>query len=80
MEHLHAAMSRLRTYHPNAPPYQHHLNATDSYQKPIWAAVAAMDIATEILLFAMPIWIVWDLQMILSTKLLICATFALRLP
>ncbi|KAK5743159.1 hypothetical protein LTR17_002920 [Elasticomyces elasticus] len=39
-----------------------------------------MDIATELLLLAMPAWILFDLQMARRTKIIILSAFALRVP
>lgn len=45
-----------------------------------WVAIAVMDVVTELALFAMPMWILYDLQMAVRTKVIIMGAFALRLP
>ncbi|KAK5687106.1 hypothetical protein LTS10_001243 [Elasticomyces elasticus] len=45
-----------------------------------WIAILVMDIATELLLLAMPAWILFDLQMARRTKIIILGAFALRVP
>ncbi|KAK5744978.1 hypothetical protein LTR17_001729 [Elasticomyces elasticus] len=45
-----------------------------------WIAILIMDIVTELLLLAMPAWILFDLQMARRTKIIILSAFALRVP
>ncbi|KAJ6092079.1 hypothetical protein N7467_004048 [Penicillium canescens] len=47
---------------------------------PRWQAIAALDISTEILLFAFSVALVWGLQMHISHKIVIMVSFAARLP
>lgn len=44
-----------------------------------WQAITALDIATEVLLAAIPFWIVWDLQTQWTRKAKVVFVFALRL-
>jgi hypothetical protein len=45
-----------------------------------WKAITALDIATEIGLFAMAVHLVWGLQAAVPTKLRVIFAFGLRLP
>ncbi|KAF7195150.1 hypothetical protein HII31_03356 [Pseudocercospora fuligena] len=45
-----------------------------------WQAITAFNIIIEILIFAMPIWLVWGLQTDLMRKFTVVAIFSLRLP
>ncbi|KAF2492721.1 hypothetical protein BU16DRAFT_513894 [Lophium mytilinum] len=45
-----------------------------------WQAIAALDATTEILLFAMSLYLVWGIQMPLSSKLIVVGAFSCRLP
>ncbi|CAG8895297.1 unnamed protein product [Penicillium egyptiacum] len=47
---------------------------------PRWQAITALDVSTEILLFAFCISLVWGLQMHVSHKIVIMVSFAARLP
>ncbi|KAJ5963996.1 uncharacterized protein N7479_003872 [Penicillium vulpinum] len=47
---------------------------------PRWQAITALDISTEILLFAFCVALIWGLQMHISHKLVIMISFAARLP
>lgn len=53
---------------------------TDSDKFPRWQAITALDISTEILLFAFCVALVWGLQMHISHKMVIVVSFAARLP
>lgn len=44
-----------------------------------WQTITALDIATEVLLAAIPFWIVWDLQTQWTRKAKVVFVFALRL-
>lgn len=44
-----------------------------------WQAITALDITIEVLLAAMPVWIVWDLQTHWTRKANVVFIFALRL-
>jgi hypothetical protein len=48
-------------------------------QEPGWTAIATLDVALEIAIFLLPVWIVFDL-FALRTKIVVCSAFALRLP
>ncbi|KAK3724870.1 hypothetical protein LTR37_000918 [Vermiconidia calcicola] len=45
-----------------------------------WQALTALDIATEILLLALPLQLVWNLQMPLAKKVIVITALYLRLP
>ena len=45
-----------------------------------WQVITAFNVLIETLLFALPVWLVWDLQTDLSRKMTVIAVFALRLP
>lgn len=51
-----------------------------SLQSSRWIAFTVLDIVTELLLVALPLYQVWDLQMPLKRKLIVIAAFNLRLP
>ncbi|EME79184.1 uncharacterized protein MYCFIDRAFT_22024, partial [Pseudocercospora fijiensis CIRAD86] len=51
-----------------------------SNQYTSWQAITAFNIIIEIFIFAMPIWLVWDLQTDLMKKFTVVAIFSLRLP
>ncbi|KAK5165238.1 uncharacterized protein LTR77_009336 [Saxophila tyrrhenica] len=55
-------------------------SGADQHQTAGWSATAATDVALEVLIFLMPVWIVWDLQMAVQMKTIIILTFAVRLP
>ncbi|KAF2807268.1 uncharacterized protein BDZ99DRAFT_421262, partial [Mytilinidion resinicola] len=45
-----------------------------------WQAISALDATTEILLFAMSLYLIWGIQMPLSSKLIVVGAFSCRLP
>ncbi|KAK3109613.1 hypothetical protein LTR53_016948 [Teratosphaeriaceae sp. CCFEE 6253] len=45
-----------------------------------WQVITALDIITEALLLALPVYLVWGLQMRIKRKAMIIAAFYLRLP
>ncbi|KAK1073302.1 hypothetical protein LTR74_002011 [Friedmanniomyces endolithicus] len=45
-----------------------------------WQAITGLDITTEVLLLALPVYLVWGLQMPMRKKTMIIAAFYLRLP
>ncbi|KAM3420288.1 hypothetical protein BST61_g3574 [Cercospora zeina] len=45
-----------------------------------WQIITAFNVIIEVLLFAMPVWLVYGLQTTLSKKLTVVAVFSLRLP
>ncbi|CAK1363244.1 unnamed protein product [Cercospora beticola] len=45
-----------------------------------WQIITAFNIIIEILLFAMPVWLVYNLQTELSKKVTVISVFSLRLP
>ena len=46
----------------------------------VWTGVGATNVLTEIGLVIFPIYLVWTLQMPLSSKLTVIAGFGFRLP
>ena len=45
-----------------------------------WEAITAVNVFIELILFALPIWLVWGLQTDTSRKITVVAVFSLRLP
>jgi hypothetical protein len=45
-----------------------------------WEVITAFNVAIEVLIFAMPVWLVWDLQTDLSKKVTVVLVFSMRLP
>jgi hypothetical protein len=45
-----------------------------------WAVIGALDIATELALFALSVYIVAELQMAWHLKVTVVVVFSLRLP
>jgi hypothetical protein len=45
-----------------------------------WKAICVLDVLLDVLLFAMPQWILSDLQMTPRIELIITGAFTLRLP
>lgn len=45
-----------------------------------WKVITAFNVIIEALLFALPVWLVWNLKTGLSKKLTVVAVFGLRLP
>lgn len=54
--------------------------AADQRQDVRWQAATALDCVTEVLLLALPIHLVWILQMRLAKKAMIVTAFWVRLP
>ena len=46
----------------------------------VWTGVGVTSVVTEIALFTFPMFLVWTLQMPLSSKLTVIAGFGFRLP
>lgn len=45
-----------------------------------WRVVTAFDVLIEVFIFAIPVWVVWDLHSNIKKKLTVIAVFAFRLP
>ncbi|USW54166.1 hypothetical protein Slin15195_G074850 [Septoria linicola] len=45
-----------------------------------WQVITAFNVIIEALLFALPVWLVWNLQTAIARKIVVVAVFALRLP
>lgn len=45
-----------------------------------WEVIAAFNVFIELLLFALPVWLVWNLKTELSKRVTVVAVFGLRLP
>lgn len=45
-----------------------------------WRVVTAFDVLIEVFIFAIPVWVIWDLHSNIKKKLTVIAVFAFRLP
>lgn len=54
--------------------------AANTGQDVRWQVVTAFDIITELILLALPVHLVWKLQMPLTKKAMIIVAFWIRLP
>lgn len=45
-----------------------------------WRVVTAFDVLIEVFIFAIPVWVIWDLHSNMKKKLTVIAVFAFRLP
>lgn len=55
-------------------------DVTNTLQSVRWQAFTGLDIITEIILLALPVQLIWGLQMATLKKVMIVTAFSLRLP
>lgn len=63
-----------------APGADEGKSMTDSSQLLAWQVITAFNVVIEVILLAIPVWLVWGLQTDLRRKFTVVAVFWLRVP